>query len=161
MMHTVMNVICSFMGTIGFAVMFNVPMRFYLCCGFTGTAGWMAYYAIVNGDMSAVTASFFGTLAVVLISRILTVLMKCPITIFLVPGIIPLVPGAGIYYTVYYIVTNQLAEASRRGMESVKAAFAIVLGIVVVVAIPRDLFHRLFYFRNLRNKDTDEPEVKS
>ena len=98
MMHTVMNVICSFMGTIGFAVMFNVPMRFYLCCGFTGTAGWMAYYAIVNGDMSAVTASFFGTLAVVLISRILTVLMKCPITIFLVPGIIPLVPGAGIYY---------------------------------------------------------------
>ena len=152
MMHTVMNVICSFMGTIGFAVMFNVPMRFYLCCGFTGTAGWMAYYAIVNGDMSAVTASFFGTL---------TVLMKCPITIFLVPGIIPLVPGAGIYYTVYYIVTNQLAEASRRGMESVKAAFAIVLGIVVVVAIPRDLFHRLFYFRNLRNKDTDEPEVKS
>ena len=121
----------------------------------------MTYYAIVNGEMSVVMASFFGTLVVVLISRILTVLMKCPITIFLVSGIIPLVPGAGIYYTVYYMVTGQLAEASRRGMESVKAAFAIVLGIVVVVAIPRDLFHRLFYFRNLRNKDTDEPEVKS
>lgn len=167
MMHIVMNMLCSFMGTIGFAVMFNVPGRFYLCCGCTGMAGWMTYYAIVNGNASAVTASFFGTLVVVLISRILTVLMKCPITIFLVSGIIPLVPGAGIYYTVYYMVTNQLAEASRRGTESVKAAFAIVLGIVFVVAIPRDLFHRLFCFRRFRSKyavtgnDSDEPEVKS
>ena len=73
-------------------------------------------------------------------------------TIFLVSGIIPLVPGAGIYYTVYYMVTNQLAEASRRGMESVKVAFAIVLGIVFVVSIPRDVFHSLFHFRYPRGK---------
>ena len=51
-------------------------------------------------------ASFFGTLAVVLISRILTVRMKCPITIFLISGIIPLVPGAGVYFTAYYLVTE-------------------------------------------------------
>lgn len=170
MIHLVMNMICSFMGTIGFAVMFNVPGRFYLCCGCTGMAGWMTYYVIVNGNGSAAMASFFGTLVVVLISRLLTVQMKCPITIFLVSGIIPLVPGAGIYYTVYYMVTNQLAEASRRGIESVKSAFAIVLGIVFVVSIPRDLFQRLFYFGHFRSRnriarngrnDTDEPEVKS
>lgn len=152
MIHAFMNAVCSFMGTIGFAAMFNVPKRYYMCCGFTGMAGWMTYYAIVNGHASATCASFFGTLVVVLISRVLTVLMKCPITIFLVSGIIPLVPGAGVYYTVYYLVTNQLAEASRRGMESVKVAFAIVLGIVFVVSIPRDAFHAMFQFRRLERK---------
>lgn len=152
MMHAVMNAFCSFMGTIAFAAMFNVPKRYYMCCGFTGMAGWMTYCVMVYGHASAAFASFFATLVVVLISRALTVLMKCPITIFLVSGIIPLVPGAGVYYTVYYLVTNQLAEASRRGMESVKIAFAIVLGIVFVVSIPRDAFHALFRFRRLRGK---------
>ena len=85
-------------------------------------------------------ASFVGTLAVVLISRILTVRKKCPITIFLVSGIIPLVPGAGIYYTAYYLVTGQMSLAAVKGLEAVKIAFAIVLGIIFVVSIPRDVF---------------------
>ncbi len=149
MIHSfIMHVVCPFMGTIGYAILFNVPKRFYLCCGLTGTAGWLMYHAAVCCGASAATASFFGTLVVVLLSRMLTVKKKCPITIFLVSGIFPLVPGAGIYYTVYYLVTNQLAEASRRGMESVKVAFAIVLAIVFVVSIPREMFQ--FQVRKVR-----------
>ena len=45
---------------------------------------------------------------------------KCPITIFLVSGIIPLVPGAGIYYTAYYLVTGQMSLAAVKGLEAVK-----------------------------------------
>ena len=135
-----MHVMCPFIGTIGYAVLFNIPKKFYLCCGFTGAAGWLIYHAVVSMNASAVTASFFGTLAVVLTSRVLSVRKKCPIIIFLVSGILPLVPGAGIYYTVYYMVTNQLAEAVLRGMESDKPAFAIVLGIVLVLSIPGGIF---------------------
>ncbi|MEZ3488029.1 MAG: threonine/serine exporter family protein [Lachnospiraceae bacterium] len=136
----IMHVICPFAGTVGYAVLFNIPRRFYLCCGITGTAGWLLYHAVVSMDASAATASFFGTMAVVLTSRVMSVRKKCPITIFLVAGILPLVPGAGIYYTVYYMVTNQLAEAVQRGMDSVKVAFAIVLGIVLVLSIPGGVF---------------------
>lgn len=82
----------------------------------------------------------------------LTVRMKCPITIFLISGIFPLVPGAGIYYTVYYLVTNQLSMASLKGMESIKIVFAIVLGIVIVVQIPRDYFHIDFLRKRWREK---------
>ncbi len=139
----IMHVICPFLGTMGYAVLFNVPKRFYLSCGFTGMAGWLVYHAIVSQTFSAALASFLGTMAVVFLSRVLSVRKKCPITIFLVSGILPLVPGAGIYYTVYYLVTNQLAQASRRGMESVKVAFAIVLGIVFVLAVPGTVFQSL------------------
>ena len=82
----------------------------------------------------------------VLISRILTVRMKCPITIFLISGIIPLVPGAGVYFTAYYLVTNRMALAGQRGMEALKIAFAIVLGIVLIVSIPREFF-QIRYWR--------------
>lgn len=136
----IMHVICPFVGTIGYAVLFNIPKRFYLCCGFTGAVGWLFYHVLIGMNASAAAASFFGTLAVVLTSRILSVRKKCPITIFLVSGILPLVPGAGIYYTVYYMVTNQLTGAVQRGMDSVKVAFAIVLGIVLVLSIPGEIF---------------------
>lgn len=104
--------------------------------------------------MSVSAASFFGAFAVVLISRILTIYMKCPITVFLVSGILPLVPGAGVYYTAYYIVTNQLTQASLKGMESFKVAFAIVMGIVLVVSIPREVFHMVFW----RKKQVEAPK---
>lgn len=142
------NIVCPFFGTIAFAVLFNVPKRYYLSCGITGTLGWIMYYMTVDYTSAAV-ASFLGALVVVLISRILTVKMKCPITIFLISGIFPLVPGAGIYYTVYFLVTNQLGLAAQRGMDAVKVAFAIVLGIVFIVSIPREFF-QADYWRQRR-----------
>lgn len=47
MMHEFMiNIVCPFMGTMGYAVLFNVPRRFYLSCGMTGTAGWLVFKAM-------------------------------------------------------------------------------------------------------------------
>lgn len=149
------HALCSFVGTVSFAVIYNVPKKYYFACGVTGMAGWMTYL-LVNSQsfMSVSAASFFGAFAVVLISRILTIYMKCPITVFLVSGILPLVPGAGVYYTAYYIVTNQLTQASLKGMESFKVAFAIVMGIVLVVSIPREVFHMVFW----RKKQVEAPK---
>lgn len=135
------NMICAFLGTIAFSVVFNVHRRFYICCGLTGMAGFMCYYLMSNYTSAAI-ASFLGTLVIVLLARIFAVWKKCPITVFLVSGIFPLVPGAGVYYTAYYFVTNNLAMALEKGIESIKIAFAIVLGIVFVVSLPKEWFQK-------------------
>lgn len=147
------NLFCSFLGTIGFAIMYNVPKKYYVGCGMTGMAGWIVYLFVSSMNYaSSAAGSFLGAFVVVLMSRMLSVRMKCPITIFLISGILPLVPGAGIYNTVYYIVTNQLTQAGLKGIESLKIAFAIVIGIVIVVSIPRDVFHKIYY-RYVEGKD--------
>ena len=64
---------------------------------------------------------------------------------FLIAGIIPLVPGAGVYYTAYYLMTGDLALAIEKGMGAVAVAFAIVLGIVFVLAIPRQFFQKGYW----------------
>ena len=147
---TILAVVESFLATLAYAVPFNVPKQYYTACGITGLAGWIVYLAMCQVTTVAL-ASFVGTLAVVLISRIFTVRKKCPITIFLVSGIIPLVPGAGIYYTAYYLVTGQMSLAAVKGLEAVKIAFAIVLGIIFVVSIPRDAF-QIRYWRAKRKR---------
>ena len=147
---TILAIVESFLATLPYAVLFNVPKQYYTACGITGMAGWLLYLAMCQVTTVAL-ASFVGTLAVVLISRIFTVRKKCPITIFLVSGIIPLVPGAGIYYTAYYLVTGQMSLAAVKGLEAVKIAFAIVLGIIFVVSIPRDAF-QIRYWRAKRKR---------
>lgn len=147
------HILCSFIGTVGFAIIYNVPKKYYFACGITGMAGWMMYLFVNSRDyMSSAVASFFGAFVVVLISRLLTIYMKCPITVFLISGILPLVPGAGVYYTAYYIVTNQLTQAALKGIESLKIAFAIVMGIVIVVSIPRDVFHLIYWQKRWSEK---------
>ena len=147
---TILAIVESFLATLSYAILFNVPKQYYTACGITGMAGWLLYLAMCQVTTVAL-ASFVGTLAVVLISRIFTVRKKCPITIFLVSGIIPLVPGAGIYYTAYYLVTGQMSLAAVKGLEAVKIAFAIVLGIIFVVSIPRDAF-QIRYWRAKRKR---------
>ena len=135
----IQNLICSFVGTLAFSIVFNVPRRFYFYCGLTGMTGWLAYCILVS-NMSPTVATFFSTMVVVLMSRILAVWRKCPITIFLISGILPLVPGTSIYYTTFYFMRNSLREAADTGLSALKFAFAIVLGIVFIVVIPRQFF---------------------
>ena len=89
------------------------------------------------------TATFFATLAVVLISRFSSVQLRCPVTIFLISGIFPLVPGLGIYQTAYALVEGDLAGATLTGFETVKLAAAMVLAILVGFEVPAGWFARM------------------
>ena len=78
-MTFVLNLLLASTGSLAFAILYNVPRKFYLCAAFTGMAGWFCYYLIVPFTDTAV-ASFFGAVGVVLVSRIFAVWKKCPIT---------------------------------------------------------------------------------
>lgn len=71
------------------------------------------------------------------------------VTVFLTGGIFPLVPGAGIYYTVYAFITGDNAAAVFKGVETLKIAGVIALGIVLVLALPKGVF-RVFAAREKR-----------
>ena len=128
-------------GTIAFSLLFGVPGKYYLECGLTGGIGWLLYRLIsLYTPLPATAATFLAAAAVALYSRIAAVRRRCPTTVFLIAGIFPLVPGAGIYWTVDYLVTDEIALARSSGTSALKAAFAIVLAIAAVFELPRGLF---------------------
>ncbi len=135
------EIICAAIGTVAFALIFGVPGKYYIYCAFVGAAGWTLYSVLTNfAGLTATEATFFATVLVMLISRSMAVFERCPVTVFLISGIFPLVPGAGIYWTAYYLVTNQLSQAAHSGFAAVKVAVAIVLAIVLVFELPYKLF---------------------
>ena len=72
-----------------------------------------------------------------------SVYKRCPVTVFLIAGIFPLVPGGGIYWTAFYVVTNDLERAGARGFLTLKDAVAIVLGILFVFEFPQSWFRKV------------------
>lgn len=135
----ILQICAAMVGTVAFSLLFGVPRRYYPWCGVIGGAGW-AVYVPAAAIWGTAGASFAATVVVIFLSRAAAVRNRCPATIFLISGIFPLVPGAGIYWTVYYLVTEQLGPAVHTGYGAVKAAVAIVLGIVAVFELPQGAF---------------------
>ena len=133
----------SFVSVVAFAVLFHAPRQEWAWCGLTGMAGWAAYWLLVQMEQGVVTASLVAAVVLALLSRILAVVRRCPMTVFIMGGIFPLVPGAGIYYTVYYFIMGEEGQCLAKSVETLKIAAAIAIGIVLVLALPGALFRPL------------------
>jgi len=132
--------ITAAIATICFSLIFGAPKKYYPLCGLIGALSWVMYISLLDVGLSDTESIFITTVVIIILSRIAAVRCRCPVTVFLIAGIIPLVPGAGIYWSAYYLVTNQFALAADKGFLAFKAAIAIVLGIVIVFEFPQKWF---------------------
>ena len=145
MINALIQLIAGALGTMGLMAMIGAPRRYLFHCAVRGSFTWCAYYFLYNGTdfVSEPIATLIATVLSVFLARFLAVMEKCPVTIFLVAGIYPLVPGAGIFWTAFYFSTNQMDLAGAKGVLSLKLALAIVLGIVMVFEIPQSFYAKL------------------
>lgn len=135
--------IAAMLGTLAFVIFFNTPKKEYVFCAGGGALGWLAYQILTEQGAGITIATLGATLILTITARILSIVRRCPVTVFLVTGIFTLVPGSGIYYTAYYLIMNDLAQFGAKGVETFKIAGAIVLGIVFGFAIPQNWFNKL------------------
>ena len=84
----------------------------------------------------AATASLLAVIPLTILTRVFAITQKTPVTVFLLTGIFPLVPGAGIYYTAYYFIQNENTLALAKGISTFKIAVALAIGISLVLCVP-------------------------
>ena len=123
-------------GTLCFGVLFGIPRKCYLACAATGAVGWLAYELAVMLGVGAVTANLLAAIPLTLLARVFAVSLKAPVTVFLLCGIFPLVPGAGIYYTAYYFIQNDNLQMAASAANTLKIAAALAIGISLVLGLP-------------------------
>ncbi len=130
----------ALVATYFFTIIFQCPKKDRVFAGTIGGVGWLIYIVLIDLGMSVVFSSFYATLGLALLSRYFSYFRKSPVTVFLIPGIFPLVPGAGIYSAGYHLFMNNTVEASNIAMETAQIAIAIALGIGLVTSLPQIMF---------------------
>ncbi len=141
----------AFAATLAFAVNFNVSRGELVLCGAAGLVSEGVYWLAERYTGAPELAALISSAAVTALSRSLANIRKIPVTVYLLAGIIPLVPGAGMYNTIYNFIASDYSAALTVGAETVKAAAAIAVGTVVALALP----NRLFFKRRTRQGKTD------
>ena len=75
---------------------------------------------------------------------------KCPVTPYLVLTVFPLLPGAGIYYTMSLGLGGSMNAAVAKGFETAGVAGSLAVGILLVST----LFRLLTVWRGLHRKNS-------
>ena len=126
----ILQLLSVFIGVIGFGIILEVPKKYLVYSGIAGAIGWAAN--LLCQMLLPVGSVFFSSFCIALISQIFARKLKCPVTVFLIPGIYPFVPGAGIYRTVYYVIVGSNTIAGHFLIETLTTAGMIALGIYIV-----------------------------
>ena len=125
-------VLTASIGTLGFSMLFSVPWRHLIYSVLGGTVAIVMYLiaGLFTDDVFLMNliAMMFATAYVEIMARV----RKCPVTLYLIPSVVPLVPGSGLYYTMYHMVDGDWNEVIARGKDTLLAALGISMGILIV-----------------------------
>lgn len=138
-MDLIYQLIFASFATIGFAIYFSAPFSSILASGLSGGLSWVIYYVVLNSYGNPVIGIFLGSFLVGVLGEYLAIKLKKPATVFITPGIVSLVPGSGMYYTMSYLVERDFAMAATAGSETFFVAAAIAIGIIVSTIFSRSI----------------------
>ena len=131
----IMQTLGAFLAVISFSYILDLPRKFMVGAGAVGGIGWLVYLLLEKQADSVILAAFFSSLVIALISHIFARIMKAPVTIFLVPGILPSVPGGSIYRCVYYMIQSEEALSNYYLIETLQIAGAIAMAIFIMDSV--------------------------
>lgn len=129
--------IFAFVATVGFSIFLSCPKKALVYSGVTGAIGWVLYVYLFSITKSYIFSTFIPALVVSVISEVFARKFKRPATVFLIPGIIPLVPGLGMYNAMLHIVQENYSLAASTGVTAFFSGGAISLAILLVASIVR------------------------
>ena len=122
----------SFIGAVGFAIYFNIHGPGGLLCALGSVLAWSTYLITIHFTDNVIWANFTGAMVASLYAETMARIRKYPAISYLVVSIFPLIPGAGVYYTMTYAVQGQMDRFANNGMLTAAIAGAIALGILLV-----------------------------
>ena len=134
--------IFAFIGCIGFSILFNIHGRGTVLCALGGFLAWAVYCIVLKLDGTEISAYFWSALTASVYSEIMARIRKCPAISYLVISVFPLIPGAGVYYTMRYAVLGQMDLFASQLMHTAAIAGIMAVSILLVSTSVRLWFSR-------------------
>ena len=144
-MKIIFELFAAFIMVLTFGILFQAPKKSWLLLGLTGAISWSGYVISIILIKNAVISVFFASIIVGICGEIFSRIMRIPVTVFLINGIIPLVPGILVYDTMFYLIKGKYLEGVKTGIDTVLIGGAIALAIAIVSTLAK-------YFKKVTTK---------
>ena len=131
------ELIGCYIGCMGFVILFNIHGFGGLLCALGGALSWLIYRMIGMHGGGLVATYFWATIVATVYSEIMARIRKKPAISYLVTSIFPLIPGAGVYYTMTHAVRSDMVSFANQGIRTVAIAGIMAVGILLSTATVR------------------------
>lgn len=142
-------------GTLGYAVTYNISKKLLPLTAVTGGVGWMVFCCFPTHP---VYGCFFAALSVGILGEIFARKFKDAATLFILPGILPLVPGAKMYRMTLALLDKNFSTAATLGIEALSLAGSIAIALITVTSFTRMLFKTLNLWKEKRERKKADRE---
>ena len=126
-----LEMVVAFVAVFFIAVTLEAPKRTLRYGALAGGLGW-GVYLVGLLFMDIVAATFMASLFIAWIAHLFARYLKTPVTIYFIPAFITLVPGAGVYQSVYSFINKEYAVAQQHLVLTLQISGAIALAIFIV-----------------------------
>jgi len=133
------QVIIAFVASFGFGIIFNIKGKNLIFAAIGGGLSWFCYLYLIQNGISTILSLFISSILFSIYSEICARYLKTPVTTLVVCALIPLVPGAGMYYTMYETILGNIKGAVELGLNTLASAGALALGVIFVSTITKQV----------------------
>lgn len=133
----ILQILYGFLAAAGFGILFNVPKNSIIASGMVGAIGWLGYLMVMSMYTSPIIATFVASVLIGVMGEVFAKKFKNPSTIFIIPGIIPLVPGITSYKTIIALIDGDNGLALSLGILTMGLAIAISSGLIFAISFFR------------------------
>lgn len=151
-LEIIINIVFSYVASVGFALTINVPHRALNLSGISGAAGWMVCWFASRASMGRMLSNLMGAFVIGILGLIFARIKKCPVTVFNIPALVPLVPGVPAYQAVRNLVNGETFEAETAILRVAIVTCAIALGILLSTMITEMFYRTKRFYKNKKNK---------
>lgn len=128
---TVLRLAASFLGVLGFALMFNSPGRMAVAAAGVGMIANTVRLLLVDADMPAQAAAAVAALLVGVLAAIVAPRMGVPRITVSVPAVVIMVPGAAAYRAIFQLSNGDTTQALAYGVQAGLVVISLCIGLAV------------------------------
>ena len=136
--HILIQALACFVGCTGFAINFNIHgISGTVLCALGSVFTWVIFLICTKLTGNDLAGYFWATVFAALYSEILARIRKYPAISYLLVSIFPLIPGAGVYYTMNHILQGRMDDFTSKGFHTIAVAGILAVAILLVSTVVR------------------------
>lgn len=141
----IIQILAGFVGSLGFAVLFNIRGKRLVAAGIGGLLSWLLFVVLGTYITSEPVRYFIVALVISAYAEVMARSLKSPTTTFITTSLIPLIPGGSLYYTMSLVFQGNMETFLQKAIYTLQLTSALALGIIVSTAITK------IFYKKIRN----------
>lgn len=129
--------IFSIVACLGFVIIFNIHGYGNLLCALGGGITWAVFCIAEALGGEELLCCFLATVTAAIFAEVMARIRKYPAISYLITSLLPLIPGAGIYYAAQQAVQGNSAGFVSYSTHTLAVAGSMAVGILLVVTLTK------------------------